>query len=109
VQAGASGVGLAAIQLAKRAKAMVLATVSSDARLERLKPYGLDHGINYKESQVPQSVMKLTDNEGVNLVIDSVGGSTLQASLLSLGYRGRVSMVDQAGRELIRWSSMSAV
>jgi len=99
IQAGASGVGLAAIQLAKRAKAAVLATASSDARLERLKAYGLDHGINYKESQVPQAVMKLTDNKGVNLVVDSVGGSTLQGSLLSLGYRGRVSMVGQAGRQ----------
>ncbi len=99
VQAGASGVGLAAIQLAKRAGATVLATASSDERLERLKPYGLDHGINYKTSDVVQSVMRLTNNKGVNLVVDSVGGSTLQGSILSLAYRGRVSMVGAAGRE----------
>jgi NADPH:quinone reductase len=99
VQAGASGVGLAAIQLAKRAGARVLATASSQARLEKLKAYGLDHGINYKERSVPEAVMKITDNKGVNLVVDSVGGPTLQGSLLSLGYRGRVSMVGQAGRE----------
>ena len=99
VQAGASGVGLAAIQLAKRAGATVIATASSDERLERLKPYGLDHGINYKTSDVVQSVMRLTDNKGVNLVVDSVGGSTLQGSILSLAYRGRVSMVGAAGRE----------
>ncbi len=99
VQAGASGVGLAAIQLAKRAGATVLATASSDARLERLKAYGLDHGINYRTQSVPESVMRLTDNKGVNLVVDSVGGATLQGSILSLGYRGRVSMVGQAGRE----------
>ena len=99
VQAGASGVGLAAIQLAKRAGATVLATASSDARLERLKAYGLDHGINYRTHAVPESVMKLTDNKGVNLVVDSVGGPTLQGSILSLAYRGRVSMVGQAGRE----------
>ena len=99
VQAGASGVGLAAIQLAKRAGATVLATASSDARLEKLKAYGLDHGINYKEKKVPEAVMKITDNKGVNLVVDSVGGPTLQGSILSLGYRGRVSMVGQAGRE----------
>lgn len=99
VQAGASGVGLAAIQLAKRAGARVLATASSEARLEKLKPYGLDHGINYKKDAVPEAVMKITDNKGVNLVVDSVGGPTLQGSLLSLGYRGRVSMVGQAGRE----------
>jgi NADPH2:quinone reductase len=99
VQAGASGVGLAAIQLAKRAGATVLATASSDERLERLRPYGLDHGINYRTSDVVQSVMRLTDNKGADLVVDSVGGSTLQGSILSLAYRGRVSMVGAAGRE----------
>ena len=102
VQAGASGVGVAAIQLAKRAGARVFATASSDERLERLKALGLDAGINYKTSDVVQSVMKLTDNKGVNLVVDSVGGSTLQGSILSLGYRGRVSMVGAAGREPMR-------
>jgi len=99
VQAGASGVGLAAIQLAKRAGATVLATASSDEKLERLKAYGLDHGINYKTHDVVREVMRITDKKGVNLVVDSVGGSTLQGSLLSLGYRGRVSMVGAAGRE----------
>jgi NADPH2:quinone reductase len=43
--------------------------------------------------------MRLTDNKGVDLVVDSVGGPTLQGSLLALGYRGRVSMVGAAGRE----------
>jgi NADPH2:quinone reductase len=99
IQAGGSGVGVAAIQLAKRAGATVLATASSDERLEKLKRFGLDHGINYKTHDVVQEVMRLTDKKGVNLVVDSVGGSTLQGSLLSLGYRGRVSMVGGAGRE----------
>ncbi|MEI9986389.1 MAG: zinc-binding alcohol dehydrogenase family protein [Aliidongia sp.] len=99
VQAGAGGVGTAAIQLAKRAGATVLATASSDERLDRLKPYGLDHGINYKTEDVVQAVYRLTRNKGVDLVVDPVGGATLQSSLLSLGYRGRVSMVGQAGRE----------
>ena len=99
IQAGASGVGLAAIQLAKRAGATVLATASSDERLERLKPYGLDHGINYTRDQVPARVMELTGGKGVNLVVDPVGGATLPSSLASLGYRGRVSMVGNAGRE----------
>jgi len=46
--------------------------------------------------------MKLTNGKGVDLVVDSVGGSTLQGSILSLGYRGRVSMVGNAGRESIK-------
>jgi NADPH:quinone reductase len=98
IQAGASGVGVAAIQLAKRAGARVLATASSDERLERLKPLGLDHGINYSRDDVVESVMKITGGAGVDVVVDPVG-STLQASIGCLGYRGRVSLVGQAGRE----------
>lgn len=99
VQAGASGVGVAAIQLAKRAGATVLATASSDERLERLKPLGLDHAINYRRDDVAKSVMKLTNKKGVDLVVDPVGGATLQSSIMSLAYRGRISMVGAAGRE----------
>ena len=47
IHAGAGGVGLAAIQMAKQAGARVFATASSDDRLERLREYGLDEGINY--------------------------------------------------------------
>jgi NADPH2:quinone reductase len=100
VQAGASGVGVAAIQLAARAGAsMVLATASSDARLEALKPLGLTHGINYSRDDVPSEVARLTDKHMADVIVDSVGGPTLQGSILSLAYRGRVSMVGQAGRE----------
>lgn len=99
IQAGASGVGLAAIQLAKAAGATVLATASSDERLERLREFGLDHGINYTKIDVAQEVMKYTNGAGVNLVVDSVGGSTLEGSVASLAYRGRISWVGRAGRE----------
>nr|MEA2799836.1 NADPH:quinone reductase [Phenylobacterium sp.] len=100
VQAGASGVGVAAIQLAARAGAsMVLATASSDERLERLKPLGLTHGINYQRDDVALEVARLTDKHMADVIVDSVGGPTLQSSILSLAYRGRVSMVGQAGRE----------
>ena len=100
VQAGASGVGVAAIQLARRAGAsMILATASSDERLEKLKPLGLTHGINYRTHEVPAEVMRLTDKKGANVIVDSVGGATLQGSINSLAYRGRVSMVGAAGRE----------
>jgi NADPH:quinone reductase len=103
VQAGASGVGVAAIQLARRGGAgLILATASSDERLEKLKRLGLDHGINYKTHEVAKEVMRLTDNKGANVVVDSVGGTTLQGSINSLAYRGRVSMVGAAGREPMR-------
>jgi NADPH2:quinone reductase len=99
VQAGASGVGVAAIQLAKRAGARVLATASSDARLEALGPLGLDHGVNYATKDLAAEVMRLTDNKGVDLVVDPVGGRTLQQSIRCLAYRGRVAMVGSLSRE----------
>src|SRR5262249_13242083 len=64
VQAGASGVGTAAIQLAKRAGATVLATASSDERLEKLRPLGMDEGINYRTPNAGQEVMRRTDKQG---------------------------------------------
>jgi NADPH:quinone reductase len=99
VQAGAGGVGLAAIQLAKAAGATVLATASSDDRLERLHEYGMDHGINYANADVASEVRRLTDGRGVDLVVDPVGGKTLEGSIEALAYRGRVSWVGRAGRD----------
>jgi len=98
VQAGASGVGIAAIQLAKRAGATVLATASSNDKLERLRALGLDHGINYREVDFADVARELTGGRGVDLVVDSVG-STLSGSLRSLAYRGRCTLVGQAGRD----------
>jgi len=98
VQAGAGGVGLAAIQLAKRAGATVLATAGSDEKLERLQQYGMDHGINYREGDFATKVRELTEGHGVDLVLDSVG-TTLPGSIRSLAYRGRISYVGNAGRD----------
>ncbi len=100
IQAGAGGVGLAAIQLARAAGASVIvATASSDERLERLREYGMDHGINYSKADVASEVLRLTDRRGVDLVVDPVGGHVLEGSIASLAYRGRVSWVGRAGRE----------
>jgi NADPH2:quinone reductase len=101
VQAGAGGVGLAAIQIAKRAGATVLATASSDERLERLKQYGMDHGINYTASNWVGRVMHATGGRGADLIVDSVGGKTLEGSVAAVAYRGRISWVGRAGREAI--------
>ena len=99
VQAGAGGVGLAAIQLAKKAGATVIATASSDDRLNRLTEYGMDHGINYATKDLAVETMRITNGHGADLVVDSVGGKTLEASIAALAYRGRVSWVGNAGRE----------
>jgi NADPH2:quinone reductase len=98
IHAGAGGVGIAAIQLAKRAGARVLATASSDEKLERLKDLGLDDGINYVTHDFVAEARRLTDGRGVDVVVDSVGGLTLQGSLNVLAYRGRCVTVGDAGR-----------
>jgi NADPH2:quinone reductase len=76
IQAGASGVGIAAIQFAKRAGARVLATASSESKLDRLLEYGLDVGINYTEGDLVAKVLGFTEGRGVDVVIESTGGST---------------------------------
>lgn len=99
IHAGASGVGLAAIQMAKRAGATVLATASSDDRLERLAPLGLDHGINYLRDDFEEAVRDLTDGRGADVIVDSVGGANLQKSVRALAYRGRCLTFGDAGRD----------
>jgi NADPH2:quinone reductase len=98
VQAGASGVGIAAIQMAKHAGARVLATASRDDKLERLKVLGLDEGINYTTTDMVTKVRHLTGGQGVNVVLESVGGDNLQASLDCLAYRGHCVSIGDAGR-----------
>jgi len=98
IHAGASGVGIAAIQLAKNAGARVLATASSQDKIERLREFSLDEGIDYTRSDFVAEVRRLTDGRGVDVVVDSVGGKTLQGSLASLAYRGRCVTVGDAGR-----------
>ena len=98
VQAGAGGVGMAAIQLAKQAGATVLATASTDEKLERLKEFGLDHGINYATENFAERTRELTDGRGADLIVDSVGGQTLVDGIAALAYRGILVSVGVTGR-----------
>lgn len=96
IQAGAGGVGLAAIQLAHRAGATVLATVSGVERAKRLVELGLDHAIDHRSTDVVAAVIRLTKGRGADLVVDPVG-STLQGSLAALRPEGRLVFVGNAG------------
>ena len=98
VQAGAGGVGMAAIQLAKQAGATVISTASSDEKLDRLSDFGLDHGINYATQSFVDRVRELTDGRGVDLIVDSIGGQTLVNGVGALAYRGVLVSVGVAGR-----------
>jgi NADPH2:quinone reductase len=99
VHAGAGGVGMAAIQLASRAGATVLATASSQEKLDRLKGLGLDHGIVYTQTDFVAAARECTAGRGVDLVVDSIGGRTLEKSIEAACYRGRVITVGRAGRD----------
>jgi NADPH2:quinone reductase len=98
IHAGAGGVGMAAIQLAKHAGATVIATASSEEKLERLKEFGLDHGINYASEGFVERTRELTDGRGAEVILDSVGGQNLRDSIGALAYRGTLVSVGVAAR-----------
>jgi NADPH2:quinone reductase len=98
IHAAAGGVGMAAVQLAKRAGATVMATASNDEKLERLKPLGLDHGINYAAESFVERVRELTAGRGADVVLDSIGGKNLVDSVDALAYRGTLVSVGVAAR-----------
>jgi len=98
VHAGAGGVGMAAIQLAKQAGATVISTASSDEKLERLRPLGLDHGINYAADSFVERTRELTNSQGVDVTVDSIGGQNLVDSIGVLAYRGTLVSVGVASR-----------
>lgn len=98
IHAGAGGVGMAAIQLAKQAGATVISTASSDEKLERLRAFGLDHGINYATDDFVERTNELTDSRGVDVVLDPIGGQNLVDSVRVLAYRGRLVSVGVASR-----------
>jgi NADPH2:quinone reductase len=99
IQGAAGGVGLAAVQLAKRAGARVFGTASSDDRLERLKAHGLDHGFNYRTGDVTAAIMAATGNQGVDLIVDPIAGRVLEQSIKCVAHRGRITLVGGAGRD----------
>jgi NADPH:quinone reductase len=82
---------------ADAAGATVLATASSDEKLARLRDFGVDHGINYREKDLVPAVREVTEGRGVDLVVDPVG-TTLSDSIACLAYRGRAITVGNAGR-----------
>jgi NADPH2:quinone reductase len=87
---------MAAIQLAKRAGATVIATASSEEKLRRLTPLGLDHGLTY--DGFAERARELTGSRGVDIVIDSIGGQNLIDSIGALAYRGSLVSVGRAAR-----------
>ena len=84
------GVASAALQVAKRTGARILVTSGSDEKLDRATALGADHGINHRRKNFAEEVKRLTDNRGVDVVLDSVAGEVWQKSLHSLAHGGRL-------------------
>ncbi len=84
------GVAVACLQLARHAGARVLVTSSSDEKLERARALGASGGVNYKREKVARRILELTNGEGVDMVIDSVGEASWDDSLRSLRRGGRL-------------------
>ncbi|HUJ15491.1 MAG TPA: zinc-binding dehydrogenase [Thermoanaerobaculia bacterium] len=90
VQAGGSGVGSAAIQIAKLFHATVYTTVGSAEKATRAKELGADETILYRESDFAAVVRGLTNKRGVDVVVEHIGGETFEKSLRSLARGGRL-------------------
>lgn len=90
VHAGGSGIGSAAIQLAKRTGCTVITTIGSDDKAERAKALGADYVINYREERFEGVVRKITRKRGVDVVFEHVGTDTWAGSMLALRRGGRL-------------------
>ncbi len=90
VHAGGSGVGTAAIQIAKLHGARVLATVSSSGKQEKVRALGADEAINHRSHDFLEEVRRLTGKRGVDVVVESVGEETWDRSLKALTKGGRL-------------------
>lgn len=96
VQAGGSGVGIAAIQVAKHLGARVFTTAGSDEKCQRLKQLGADETINYSAKDFRQEVSRLTGGRGVDVVLEMVGGEVYTKSLEVLAPGGRLVSIGGA-------------
>ncbi|MCD2452965.1 zinc-dependent alcohol dehydrogenase family protein [Methylicorpusculum oleiharenae] len=95
IHAGAGGVGHVAIQLAKLRGARVIATVSSQEKADFVAALGADVIINYHEIDFVEAIMQLTDNHGVDLVLDTVGTEVFQSSIYATACFGSlVTLLD---------------
>jgi alcohol dehydrogenase len=90
VHAGGSGIGTAAIKMAKAIGCTVFTTVGEDAKVEKAKALGADHVINYRKDRFEGAVRKLTGKRGVDVVFEHVGAETFNGSLLCLKRGGRL-------------------
>jgi NADPH:quinone reductase len=88
-----SGVGVAALQMAKALGAKVIGTSGSAAKLEGLKAFGLDLGLCTRVGDFGDAVLRATGGKGVDLVVNTVGGSVFAECIRSMAFEGRLATV----------------
>ena len=90
VLAGGSGVGIAAIQIAKLFHARVITTAGDETKLDKARALGADYGINHYQQKISEEVRKITNKEGVDIVFEHVGTATWEESMKSVKAGGIV-------------------
>lgn len=100
VLGAAGGVGLAAVQIGKALGAKVIAAVSSQDKAELVAEAGAEHVIRYDRDDLRKGIERATDDEGVDVVYDPVGGEATEAALRSTRWRGRLLVVGFAAGEI---------
>jgi NADPH2:quinone reductase len=96
VQGGSSGVGTAAIQIGKHVGAKVIATTGSEEKARRLRKLGADVTIDVSQNDFLAEVMRVTNNRGVDVVLEMIGGEVYQKSLQALAPGGRLFSIGGA-------------
>lgn len=90
VQGAGSGIGVAAIQIAKLFGARVIATAGTDEKLARAKALGADEVVNYTTGDFVAECRRLTDKRGVDIVVEHVGGEVFEKSIKAVRNGGRI-------------------
>lgn len=93
VLGAAGGIGIAAIELAKALGSRVIAAASSAEKLATCRAQGADEVINYREQNLRDEIKRLTGGQGVDVVVDPVGGDYAEQALRSMAWRGRYLVV----------------
>ena len=104
IQAAGSGIGSAAVQVAKLAgAAMIIATASSEKKLEQAKALGATHLINYRKENFAEKVMALTGGRGVDVVMEHIGGEVFTESLKCLARGAIIVTVGAHAGEVVQF------
>ncbi|WP_417709735.1 NAD(P)H-quinone oxidoreductase [Roseibium aggregatum] len=93
VHGGTSGIGTTAIQLAKAFGAEVFTTVGSAEKVEAVRKLGADHAINYREEEFEKVILEITGGEGVNVILDMVGGDYVERNWKAAAVEGRICQI----------------